>query len=60
MVVELNGRAYINAYNDMKGEARASLNFHVNKIQIHSFVKQAEKAETVVEETPPPVEDLPF
>ena len=59
-VVELNGRAYISAYNDMKGEARASLNFHVNKIQIHSSVKQVEKTETVVAETPTPADDLPF
>jgi single-strand DNA-binding protein len=59
-LVELNGRAYISAYNDMKVEARASLNFHVNKIQIHSSVKQAEKIETVVAETPTPVDDLSF
>jgi single-strand DNA-binding protein len=59
-VVELNGRAYISAYNDMKGEARASLNFHINKIQIHSSAKQTEKTETVVAETPTPVDDLPF
>jgi single-stranded DNA-binding protein len=59
-LVELNGRAVLNAYNDAQGEPRASLNLHVNKIQIHSSFKQAEKTEVVVAESPAPVDDLPF
>ena len=59
-LVELNGRAYLNAYNDRQGEAKASLNCHVNKIQIHSSVKQAEKAEAITANSTAPVDDLPF
>ncbi|HLY70968.1 MAG TPA: single-stranded DNA-binding protein [Puia sp.] len=61
-LVELNARAYLNAYNDMKGEAKASLNCHVNKIQIHGSAKQHEKAEVnyAANETNEPVDDLPF
>lgn len=34
-LVELFGRISANAYTDLKGEAKASLNFHVNNIKIH-------------------------
>jgi single-strand DNA-binding protein len=33
--VELFGRLSSSAYNDAKGEAKASQNFHVNNIKIH-------------------------
>jgi single-strand DNA-binding protein len=61
-VVELNGRAVLNAYTDAQGEPRTSLNLHVNKIQIHSSVKQAEKAEPAITEknSVEPIDDLPF
>src|SRR5258706_6960899 len=35
-LVELFGRISTNAYTDGKGEAKASLNFHVNNIKIHA------------------------
>ena len=61
-LVEVNGRIYVNAYSDMKGEARASLNCHVNSIKIHSGIKKNETAaslpNTGVEISEP--EDLPF
>lgn len=56
-LVEVSGRAYVNAYKEMNGEAKASLNFHVDTIRVHAQVKAA---------TPQPVtagkeeEDLPF
>ena len=61
-LVELFGRAGVNVYNDMKGEAKGSLNFHVNNIKIH----QTSKAETTLNTVPAvgsisePVDDLPF
>ncbi len=39
-LVGLSGRIYVNAYNGADGEAKASLNCHVNNIKIHSFGKQ--------------------
>src|SRR5579863_3896708 len=32
-LVELIGRISVSAYNDLEGEAKASLNFHVNNIK---------------------------
>ena len=39
-LIEINGRAYTNAYIGTDGEAKASLNCHVNNIKIHSFGNQ--------------------
>ncbi len=36
-LVEINGRIYVNAYIGTDGEAKASLNCHINNIKIHSF-----------------------
>jgi len=38
-LVEVSGRIYINAYTGFDGEAKASLNCHVNSITIHHQVK---------------------
>ncbi len=38
-LVEINGRIHVNAYIGTNGEAKASLNCHVNNIKIHSFGK---------------------
>ena len=60
-LVELSGRAGVNVYNDMKGEAKGSLIFHVNNIKIHQMVK-AVTATTlpVAGSISEPVDDLPF
>jgi single-strand DNA-binding protein len=60
-LVELFGRAGVNVYNDMKGEAKGSLIFHVNNIKIHQATK-AETASTVpaAESISEPGDDLPF
>ena len=66
-LVELFGRVTANAYTDLKGEAKASLNFHVNNIKIHSSgsgvsVNGDGKLQTTgaPAEITEPVDDLPF
>jgi single-strand DNA-binding protein len=39
-LVEVSGRIYVSAYTDSEGNAKASLNCHVNSIKIHSFRKK--------------------
>ena len=56
-LVELTGRAYVNAYKDMQGEAMASLNCHVDSIKVHQQMK-AETTKTEVKEKI--TDDLPF
>jgi single-strand DNA-binding protein len=58
-LVELVGGLTVNAYSDLQGNAKASLNFHVDGITIH----QTPKSETVVPasaDITEPVDDLPF
>ena len=66
-LVELFGRISANAYTDLKGEAKASLNFHVNNIKIHTSGSGVSlncngKLQTTgaANEITEPVEDLPF
>jgi single-strand DNA-binding protein len=64
-LVELHGRISLNVYNDLKGEARGSLRFHVNNIKLHGGNKgEAKPAETSVPviagELLEPLDDLPF
>jgi single-strand DNA-binding protein len=61
-LVEISGRVFVNAYTDMKGEAKASLNCHVNSIKIHGSAKQGEKLEPVIVAANQPsiADDLPF
>ena len=58
-LVQLFGRLTVNAYTDLQGNAKASLNFHVNSFIIH----QQSKSE-ILNNQPAgitePVEDLPF
>ena len=63
-LVEISGRIFVNAYKGADGEAKASLNCHVNSIKIHSFGKQELVAITPNSETTSNseevTEDLPF
>ena len=64
-LVELYGRVELNVYNDMKGEAKGSLRFHVNNIKLHggtkhATAKQNEKTTAVAGELAEPLDDLPF
>ena len=59
-IVTVTGRLSCNAYIDMNGNAKASINFNADKIDlVHS-----KKAEAVIEAEPSlitePVSDLPF
>lgn len=39
-LVEVSGRVYATAYQDMEGTAKASLNCHVAAIKIHAWPKE--------------------
>lgn len=57
-LVEIAGRLTVNAYKDMQGDAKGSLNCHVDAIKIHQQMKaDATKATTETKEL---VDDLPF
>lgn len=57
-LVELTGRIYINAYTGFDGEAKASLNCHVNSITVHQHIKgRGVSAQSTKEEVS---DDLPF
>lgn len=58
-LIEIMGRLTVNAYTDMQGEAKGTLNCHVDSIKIH----QKAKTETAKVETPKKEEtetNLPF
>jgi single-strand DNA-binding protein len=58
-LVQLTGRLSVNAWNDMKGEAKATLNFHVNEIKLlgKSGSNGKTQSEPVAETAS---DDLPF
>lgn len=57
-IVELNGRLQLNAYTGFDGEAKATLNCHVNSIKLHYSLKQTDAKPT--EAKSPVQDDLPF
>lgn len=57
-LVEIAGRLTVNAYKDMQGEAKGSLNCHVDAIKIHQQMKA--DITKLTTETKEPVDDLPF
>ncbi|MEJ7822220.1 MAG: single-stranded DNA-binding protein [Chitinophagaceae bacterium] len=64
-LLEIHGRIYVNAYKGADGEAKASLNCHVNNIKIHSNTKQTtesqeENAEIPMDKKEAVTDDLPF
>ena len=57
-LIEITGRLAVNAYKDMQGEVKASLNCHVDSIKVHQQVKvDTTKAQSQKKEA---VDDLPF
>ena len=58
-LVQLTGRLSVNAWNNMKGEAKATLNFHVNEIKLlgKSGSNGKSQNEPVAETA---ADDLPF
>jgi single-strand DNA-binding protein len=63
-LVEIAGRLIINAYSGFQGDAKASLNLHVSRVQVHQVPKAGEPVGGDVSVSPSavqaPVEDLPF
>ncbi len=63
-VVEMNGRLFLNAYNNHDGEARATLNAHINTIKVHHSSGKGSSESVVVDTAPTaltePLDDLPF
>ena len=57
-LIEITGRMYVTTYKDMSGEAKASINFHVDSIKVHQQMKgngttqAAEKKEEVTQDLP--------
>ena len=58
-LIEITGRLAINAYKDMQGEARGSLNCHVDSIKVHQQVK-ADAIKAKLSEKELATDDLPF
>jgi single-strand DNA-binding protein len=60
-LVELSGRISVNTWKNADGEAKASLNFHVNSIKLHgktgAIAKENIPASVQITQ---PVDDLPF
>ncbi len=64
-LVEINCRIHANAYLGAEGNAKASLNCHVNTIKFHTGSKQSseipqENVAPAVNKKEQPVDDLPF
>jgi single-strand DNA-binding protein len=60
-LVEVYGRISVSAWTNVQGEAKGSLNFHVNNIKLHGK-GNAEPTESIPDpsEITEPIEDLPF
>jgi single-strand DNA-binding protein len=58
-LIEIMGRLAVNAYTDMQGEAKGTLNCHVDSIKIHQQVK-TETVKTEAKEKEMVADDLPF
>lgn len=56
VLVELSGRVSANAWTNTQGEAKATLNFHADKIKLHGNSKN----NATVRESVPASDDLPF
>ena len=62
-LVELSGRIGVNAYNNLQGEAKATLTFHVNAIKLHGGSKKKTESDhepVKAGELTEPLDDLPF
>lgn len=59
-IVTITGRLYANAYNDMQGNAKASINCHASEIKLVHSKKMEAQEETQPAEITEPVADLPF
>lgn len=59
-IVTISGRVYANAYNDMSGNAKASINCHASEIKLVQSKKMEAAATAEPAEITEPVDNLPF
>lgn len=59
-ILTVSGRLYINAYNDLHGNAKASINCHASEIKLVQFKKTEQAEEQQPADINEPVADLPF
>lgn len=59
-LVEVYGRISVSAWTNKEGEAKGSLNFHVNNVKFHSRGNAEQKLIAAAAEITEPVDDLPF
>lgn len=59
-ILTVSGRLYINAYNDLQGNAKASINCHASEIKLVQFKKTEQTQEPQPADIIEPVADLPF
>ncbi len=60
-LVEVYGRISVSAWTNLKGEAKGSLNFHVNNIKLHGKGNaEAKESIPAPADITEPVDDLPF
>jgi single-strand DNA-binding protein len=56
-LIEITGRLVVNAYKDIQGEAKGTLNCHVDSIKVH---QQMKAGVTKAKHEEPVADDLPF
>lgn len=62
-LLEVSGRVSASVWTSKTGEAKASLNFHADRIKLHGKASAENKAQANTEpsvETTPATDDLPF
>lgn len=59
-IVTVVGRLYVNAYNDLQGNAKASINCNASSMNLVHSKKVETKQESQPAALTEPVEDLPF
>ncbi|MEI9808320.1 MAG: single-stranded DNA-binding protein [Bacteroidota bacterium] len=59
-LVEIYGRISVNAWINTSGEAKGSLNFHVNNIKLHGKPNAVKAELPSPAEITEPIDDLPF
>ena len=59
-IVTISGRLFVNAYNDMNGNAKGSINCHADSIKLIRGKKSEAPKQQEPHELTEPITDLPF
>lgn len=59
-ILTVSGRLYVNAYNDLQGNAKASINCHASEIKLVQLKKTEQTEEHQPADIIEPIADLPF